>query len=83
MKEHDQSIRIFTGSEIDALALKARLEEADIGSMIHNEFRSGLMAGFVAGFPSETDLYISESDREAADAILTGFLAGNEPEEQA
>ncbi len=39
MNDHDHSIRIFTGSEIDALALRALLEEAGISSMIRNEYQ--------------------------------------------
>lgn len=83
MNDHDHSIRIFTGSEIDALALRALLEETGISSMIRNEYQSGMLAGFVAGFPSESELYISDSDREAAEPILAVFLTRSEREEQA
>ena len=83
MNDHDHSIRIFTGSEIDALALRALLEETGISSMIRNEYQSGMLAGFVAGFPSESELYISDADREAAEPILAGFLTGSEQEEEA
>jgi hypothetical protein len=83
MNDHDHTIRIFTGSEIDALALRALLEEAGISSMIRNDYQSGMLAGFVAGFPSESELYISDADREAAEPTLAGFLTRSEPEEQA
>ncbi len=42
-----------------------------------------MLAGFVAGFPSESELYISDSDREAAEPILAVFLTRSEREEQA
>ena len=78
MKDYDHSILVYTGSEMNALALKGMLEEAGISAMLHNEFRAGVWAGFVAGLPSETDLYIRENDLDTATPIIEDFLAGIE-----
>jgi len=53
--------------------LKAQLEENGIAAMIRNDFQSGVAAGFVAGFPSFIDLYISESDKTMAEPIVKAF----------
>lgn len=75
MKDYDHSVRVYTGSEMNALALKGMLEEAGISAMLHNEFQAGIVAGFVAGLPTETDLFIRQSDLEAAQGIINDFLA--------
>lgn len=68
--ESDGTVLIFSGPEMEALALKAMLEEAGIGVMERNDFRSGVMAGFYAGAPSETDLYVAAHDAEAAAGLI-------------
>ncbi len=76
--ESDRTVLIFSGPEMEALALKAMLEEAGIGVMERNEFRSGVMAGFYAGAPSESDLYVAEHDAEAAGLLIAESRPGSE-----
>lgn len=77
MKDEDQIIRVYSGSEILVLMLKSELEACGIGAMMRNDFQSGVMAGFVAGIPSLADLYIRESDLEKAVPVIDTFIALN------
>ncbi len=77
MKEHDSIVRVFSGSEITALMIKARLEEAGIVAMIRNDFQSGVAAGFFAGPPEDVDLFVSNEDLEAANPVIEEILNMN------
>lgn len=77
MKEHDSIVRIFSGSEVTALMIKARLEEAGIVTMIRNDFQSGVAAGFYAGPPADVDLFVSDEDLAAANLIIPEILNMN------
>jgi hypothetical protein len=74
---NENLIRIFSGSEVAALLLKAELEEAGVGVILHNDFQSGLAAGFVAGIPDVVDLYISETELHLAQPVIDTFLTGD------
>ena len=76
MKENDNIIRIYTGTEILVNLLKDELEQAGITGVIQNDFESGTSAG-IAGNPSAIDLFIQESDLKKAKPILTDFLKIN------
>jgi hypothetical protein len=76
MEEKNGLIRIFTGSEVLVLMLKGALDEIEIGSMIQNEFQSGMAAG-IGGFPEYVDLYIQQADMERAQPLLDEFNQTN------
>lgn len=78
MHEDKGVVRVYTGSEVLVGMLKGILEEAAISSMVKDDFQSSISAGFVSGTPSSLDLYIQESDREAAGPIIEDFLKNNE-----
>ena len=78
MEKESDLIRVFTGSEVAVLLLKAELEEIEILAMLQNDFDSGLSAGFSGGVPSAVDLYIQKSDLSRAEPILTEFIKNNE-----
>jgi len=78
MKNGNDLIRVFTGSEVLVYLLKERLEEVEISALIKNDFQSGLTVGFVSGVPSAVDLYIQESDMEVAEPIINEFIQNNE-----
>lgn len=63
-------VRIFSGSEVTVLALKARLDEIGISSIITNEYQSSVMAGFFGGSASSVDLYVQATDVEKAMPII-------------
>ena len=76
MKENDDLIRIYTGTELTVNLLKNELEKVGISGVIQNDFESGTSAG-IAGNPSAIDLFIQESDLKKAKPILVDFLKIN------
>ena len=78
MKNGNNLIRVFTGTEVLVYLLKERLEEVEISALIKNDFQSGLTVGFVSGVPSAVDLYIQESDLKEAEPIINEFIQNNE-----
>jgi hypothetical protein len=76
MKENDDIIRIYTGTEITVNLLKDELEKIGITGVIQNDFESGTSAG-IAGNPSAIDLFIQQSDLKKAKPILADFLKIN------
>jgi hypothetical protein len=75
MKNDDQLIRVFSGSEVSVILLRAKLEEAGVSAVIQNDFQSGLSAGFVGSTPTGVDLYIREGDLSLAEPVLSEFQA--------
>lgn len=61
--------RIYTDTEININRLKAELAKIGIPSLVKNEFRSGLMAGFGAS-PYTVDLYIDPENEEEASSLI-------------
>jgi len=78
MKNGNDLIRVFTGTEVLVYLLKERLEEVEISALIKDDFQSGLTVGFVSGVPSAIDLYIQESDLKEAEPIVNEFIQKNE-----
>ncbi|TCO04979.1 putative signal transducing protein [Natronoflexus pectinivorans] len=69
----DNIVKIFTASEVTVLLLKGRLEELGITSMIKDNFKSGVAAGFYGGPPETVDLFIQEKDMDAATPVINEF----------
>jgi hypothetical protein len=76
MKEKNELVRILTGSEVLVLMLKSALDEIGIGSLIQNEFQSGMAAG-IGGYPESVDLYIQQSDLLKAQPLIEEFNETN------
>jgi hypothetical protein len=77
MKEKEQLIKIFTGTELTVLTLKGFLEEIGVNSRIQNNYKSGIDAGYYGGVPSAIDLYIRLADFDKAEPIIRDFIANN------
>lgn len=78
---HEDLILLFTGSEIDANVLKEILEDNQIASLIKNDMKSGLNAGFGGGYiGAEANLYVSDKNLEKAKIILDEFLSSFDSE---
>ena len=77
MKNENELIRVFTGSEVSVILLKGELEQIGIQSIMQNDFDAGLSAGFVSGVPSAVDLYIQKSDLNKAEPIINEFVKNN------
>ena len=77
MKEKDNLIRVYTGTEITVNLLKEELEKEGIPGIIQNDFNSGISSGFVGGVVSAIDLFIQEVDLKKAEPILMSFIKLN------
>jgi hypothetical protein len=78
MKEKNELIRIYTGTEVTVTLLKGRLEELGISSIIKNDYQSGVKVGFVGGVQSAVDLFIQLSDFEKAEPAIRDFIIQNQ-----
>jgi hypothetical protein len=76
MKEDDNLVRIYTGTELTVSLLKTELEKVGITGIIQNDFESGTSAG-IAGNPAAVDLFIQESDLKKAKPVIVDFLKIN------
>lgn len=77
MREKNNLIRVFSGTELLVNLLKDELEHAGISGFIRNDFNSGISAGFSGGAPSSVDLFIQELDQAKAAPIAAEFAAIN------
>ncbi len=76
MKEKDEIIRVYSGSELIVNLLKDELEKIEIYAIIQNDFNSGVVAGFSSG-ASWIDLFIQETDLKKAEPIIREFSQRN------
>jgi hypothetical protein len=74
MKEKNNLIRVYTGTELTVNLIKNELEKIGISSLIQNDFNSGVSAGFSGGVPSAIDLFIQDIDLMKAEPIISGFM---------
>ena len=77
MKNDNDLIKVFSGTEVAVYLLKDELETFGIMSMVQNNFQSGITAGFFGGGPSAVDLFIRESDFKNAEQIINEFVKNN------
>jgi len=75
MTNQEDLVLLYTGTEINTKVLKEILEDNQIGSLIRNDMKSGLTAGFGGGYmEAEARLYVAEKNLEAAQKLLDQFL---------
>ncbi len=74
MTQMNETIRVFTGSEVTVGMIKGELENQGISSLIKSDFNSGIAAGFSGGVPSAIDLYIESKDVERAMPIINDLI---------
>ncbi len=74
MTDHNNMIKVFSGTEIPVNLLKDELEINGVSAHIQNDFQSGVLAGFSGGGPAAIDLFILESNLKEAEPIIEGFL---------
>jgi hypothetical protein len=77
MKEKNKLVKVYTGTEVTVLLLKDLLEDIGVTSTIQNNYKSGIEVGFVGGVQSSIDLFIKQSDFEAAEPLIRDFIAKN------
>lgn len=65
-------VKIFSGSEVIAMALQAKLHENEIVTMAKNNLQSARMAGF-GNTDLAVEIFINEADKEKAEPIIDDF----------
>jgi hypothetical protein len=73
MKEKDNLIRVYTGTEVLVFILKNKLEETGISTTIQNDSHDN----FLQGVPTAIDLYIQQFDIKKAEPIISEFVKKN------
>jgi hypothetical protein len=66
-------VKIFSGSEITAQAIKTRLNEYNIGTVIKNHIQSGTVAGF-GTLGLSVEIYVEQEDVVAAKQVVEEFM---------
>jgi hypothetical protein len=64
-------MKVFSGDEILAIALKTKLEEAGIETLMRNNNQSAIVLG--TGGSIAVEIFIDESKYGKADPIITDF----------
>jgi hypothetical protein len=77
MKEANELIRVYVGTEVLANLLKAELEDIGVGAIVQNDYLSGISVGFMGGTPSSVELYIQESELKEAESVIHEFIQVN------
>lgn len=65
-------IKIFSGSEVLAIALKVKIEEVGIATIMKNNIQSATIAGFGTSGQA-VELFIQETDFSKANPIIEEF----------
>ncbi|MDA3953967.1 MAG: DUF2007 domain-containing protein [Bacteroidales bacterium] len=67
--------RLYTGSEINVNILKEILDDNQIASLVKNDMKSGITAGFGGGYTgAESSIYVTDKNLEKAKIVLAEFL---------
>jgi putative signal transducing protein len=65
-------MKVFSGSEILALALQVKIEEAGVETLLKNNIQSAKLAGFGTS-GSAVELFIQETDFAKANPVIEEF----------
>jgi hypothetical protein len=77
MSEQDKTVRVFTGSKIEANYIKGLLEEGGIGAMIRNTLEESTIAGWVSGSQEDAcRVFVAEHDKEKAEELISKLSDG-------
>jgi len=69
------TVRIFTGPDLVAKGLIARLNEIGISPIERRDHDSATMAGFAASIPQQTLLFLRQDELEKAQETIDAYLA--------
>jgi len=65
-------MKVFSGSEILALALQVKIEEAGVDTVLKNNIQSATLAGF-GTTGQAVELFIQETDFAKANPVIEEF----------
>lgn len=75
MANTEETIRIYTGSDILAEALVGRLEEANITPILRDDEQSGVMFGSGSKFDDQVRIFVRKDELAVAQPIVDKFLS--------
>ncbi|MBW1298685.1 putative signal transducing protein [Aquimarina litoralis] len=67
--------RVYTGSLINIQFLQNILQDGGINSIIRDDMKSGMAAGFGGGLPDHIQLFVKKTDVEQAVPIIEKSLS--------
>lgn len=73
MKETENLVSVYTGTEASAILLKGHLERVGISSVIKRVSNAGTW-GTV---PDNIDLFVESEDRKEAEPVIEEFVKGH------
>lgn len=77
----EETVRIYTGSDIIATGLVGRLEEVNITPILRDDEQSGVMFGSGSKFDDQVRVYVRKDELPVAQPIVDAFLKEIEEEE--
>lgn len=69
----EETVRIYTGSDIMAEALVGRLKEADITPILRDDEQSGVMFGSGSKFDDQVRIFVRKNELDIAQPIVDAF----------
>lgn len=70
----EETVRIYTGSDIMAQALVGRLEEVNITPILRDDEQSGVMFGSGSKFDDQVRVYVRKDELAVAQPIVAAYL---------
>jgi hypothetical protein len=81
MSDKDKTVRVYTGSEVEAAFICSLLEDNGIGAMYRNSLRESLLAGWVSGAQEDScRVFVSSNDEEKAKKVINTYLKKSKEE---
>jgi hypothetical protein len=70
----EETVRIYTGSDMIATGLVARLEEVNITPILRDDQQSGVMFGSGTKFDDQVRVFVRKDELAIAQPIVDDFL---------
>ncbi|MDN3723841.1 DUF2007 domain-containing protein [Aequorivita sp. SDUM287046] len=70
----EETVRIYTGSDMIATGLVVRLEEAGITPILRDDEQSGVMFGAGSKFDDQVRVFVREDELAIAQPIVDAYL---------
>ncbi len=71
----EETVRIYTGSDMLATGLVVRLEEANITPILRDDEQSGVMFGSGSKFDDQVRVFVRKDELAIAQPIVDKFLS--------
>lgn len=76
----EETVRIYTGSDIMAQALVGRLEEVNITPILRDDEQSGVMFGSGSKYDDQVRVFVRKDELAIAQPIVDAYLKEIEKE---